>query len=101
MILTDFAFNLAPKYNGLSAGSDGTRWGLWANASDTHIANNNQALAFTGPSVVALTGLDHIVDRKWIFGVAAGYTHANLALSPSSNKRSAAQLLAMADNGAT
>ena len=87
VILNNFSSNPAPKYDGLSAGSGTTRWGLWANASGSYIANNNPTFAFTGPSVVALTGLDYVVDRKWIFGLAAGYTHANLALSPSSINR--------------
>ena len=83
VILNDFSSNPQPKYNGLSAGAGVTRWGLWANASGSFLTNNNPAFAFNGPSVVALTGLDYIVDRKWIFGLAAGYTHADLALSPS------------------
>ncbi len=83
VILNDFSSNPQPKYNGLSAGAGVTRWGLWANASGSFLTNNNPAFAFNGPSVVALTGLDYIIDRKWIVGLAAGYTHANLALSPS------------------
>ena len=83
VILKDFSSNPPPKYNGLSAGEGITRWGLWANASGSFLTNDNPAFAFNGPSVVALTGLDYIVDRKWIFGLAAGYTHASLALSPS------------------
>ena len=83
VILNDFSSNPPAKYNGLSAGAGVTRWGLWANASGSFLTNSNPAFAFNGPSVVAMTGLDYIVDRKWIFGLAAGYTHANLALSPS------------------
>ncbi len=83
VILKDFSSNPSPKFNGLSAGSDGVRWGVWANASGSFLTNSNPAFAFNGPSVVAMTGLDYIVDRKWIFGIAAGYTHAELALSPS------------------
>jgi hypothetical protein len=87
VILNNFSSNPEPKYNGLSAGSDMTRWGFWANASGSYLRNDNSADAFNGPSVVALTGLDYIVDRQWIFGLAAGYTHADLALSPSSINR--------------
>ena len=83
VILNNFSSNPPQKYNGLSAGEGMTRWGLWANASGSFLTNNNPAFAFNGPSVVAMTGLDYIVDRKWIFGLAAGYTHADLALSPS------------------
>ena len=87
VILNNFSSNPQPKYNGLSAGSDATRWGLWANASGSYIANGSLANDFNGTSVVALTGLDYVVDRRWIFGLAAGYTHASLALSPSSINR--------------
>jgi hypothetical protein len=87
VILKDFSSNPASKYDGLSAGSGVARWGLWANASGSYLQNSSQATSFTGPSVVALTGLDYVVDRQWIFGLSAGYTHADLALSPSSINR--------------
>jgi len=87
VILNNFSSNPAPKYNGLSAGSDTTRWGLWANASGSYIADNSLANDFNGTSVVALTGLDYIVGRRWILGLSAGYTHADLTLSPSSISR--------------
>jgi hypothetical protein len=89
VILDNFSSNPAPKYNGLSAGSDVTRWGLWANASGSYIGNNTLADDFNGTSIVALTGLDYIVDRQWIFGLSAGYSHADLTLSPSSITRQA------------
>jgi outer membrane autotransporter protein len=87
VILNNFSSTQPPKYNGLSAGSDGVRWGVWADASGSDLKNDNPADAFYGPSVVALTGLDYVFDRRWIFGVAAGYTHADLALSPSTINR--------------
>jgi len=91
VILNNFSSNPAPKYSGLSAGSDVTRWGVWANASGSWLQNNNANNndSFSGTSVVALTGLDYIVDRQWIFGLSAGYTHADLSLSPSSITRTA------------
>jgi uncharacterized protein with beta-barrel porin domain len=89
VILDNFSSNPVPKYNGLSAGSDVARWGLWANASGSFLNNDNPANPLDGTSVVALTGLDYIVDRQWIFGVSAGYTHADLSLSPSSVTRQA------------
>src|SRR5579859_5257666 len=46
VILNNFSSNPQPKYNGLSAGSDMTRWGLWANASGSYISNNSQANDF-------------------------------------------------------
>jgi uncharacterized protein with beta-barrel porin domain len=89
VILDNFSSNPVPKYNGLSAGSDVARWGLWANASGSFLNNDNPANPLDGTSVVALTGLDYIVDRQWIFGLSAGYTHADLSLSPSSVTRQA------------
>jgi uncharacterized protein with beta-barrel porin domain len=87
VILKDFSSNPSPKYNGLSAGSDTGRWGVWGNASGSFLKNDSNANAFNGPSVVALSGIDYIVDRQWIFGLSAGYTHADLALSPASINR--------------
>ena len=87
VILKDFSSNPSPKYNGLSAGSDTGRWGVWGNASGSFLQNDSTANAFNGPSVVALSGIDYILDRRWIFGLSAGYTHADLALSPSSINR--------------
>lgn len=89
VILNNFSSNPVPKYSGLSAGSGDTRWGFWANASGSYLQNSNPADAFNGPSVVALTGIDYILDRQWIFGLSAGYTHADLSLSPSSITRTA------------
>jgi hypothetical protein len=90
VILDNFSSNPQPKYNGLSAGSDGTRWGVWANASGSFLRNDNAANAFNGPSVVALAGFDYIIDRQAILGLSAGYTHADLALSPSFINRNVA-----------
>jgi hypothetical protein len=83
VILDNFSSNPRPKYNGLSAGSDTTRWGVWANGSGSFLRNDSAGNAFNGPSVVAMAGFDYIFDRQWIFGLSAGYTHADLALSPS------------------
>ena len=83
VILDNFSSNPTPKYNGLSAGSDTTRWGMWANGSGSFLRNDSAGNAFNGPSVVAMAGIDYILDRQWIFGLSAGYTHADLALSPS------------------
>jgi autotransporter-like protein len=83
IILKDFSFNQpAPAYRGLSAGSDDTRWGTWINSSGSYLANNT-AIGYNGDSVVALTGLDYVLDRRWIVGMSAGYTHANLSLKPA------------------
>ena len=89
VILDNFSSNPAPKYNGLSAGSTDTRWGVWGNASGSYLQNNNPAFAFKGPSVVAVAGIDYILDRQWILGLSAGYTHADLSLSPLSITRTA------------
>ena len=87
VILNDFSSMPSPKYNGVSAGSDTTRWGVWANGSGSFLRNDSAGNAFNGPSVVGIAGIDYIFDRQWIFGLSAGYTHADLALSPSSINR--------------
>ena len=89
VILNDFSANPRPKYDGIAAGSDTARWGVWANASGTSLRNDNAVFAFNGPSTVAMTGIDYIVDRHWIVGLSAGYSRADLALSPSVINRTA------------
>jgi hypothetical protein len=84
VILKDFSSNpgLQYKYNGLAAGSGDARWGAWADASGSWLGNNS-SVGYSGTSVVALTGLDYLADRQWLFGLSAGYTHADLSLTPS------------------
>lgn len=73
-------------YNGLSAGSPGTRWGLWGDASGSFLRNNTPA-GYDGTSEVALTGIDYLADANWVVGLTSGYTHAGLSLTPSSVNR--------------
>ena len=75
VILDNFSSNPAPKYNGLSAGSTDTRWGVWGNASGSYLQNNNPAFAFKGPSVVASPA------RSWSAGSAAGRASARASTS--------------------
>jgi uncharacterized protein with beta-barrel porin domain len=88
VILKDFSSDRSPSsaYRGLSAGSADTRWGVWADSSGSFL-NNDTATGYNGTSVVALTGLDYIVDQRWIAGFSAGYTHAGLSLTPSTITR--------------
>ena len=74
-------------YAGLAAGSPGTRWGLWGDASGSFLRNNTP-VGFDGTSELALTGLDYLADANWVFGLTSGYTHADLSLTPSSVRRS-------------
>jgi len=89
VILNNFSSTQPSKYDGRSAGSADMRWGLWANASGSFLNNDSTAFGYDGTSVVALTGLDYVVDRQWILGLTAGYTHADLSLSPSTVTRTA------------
>lgn len=84
VILPEFSANPSPLsvYGGASAGSPDTRVGMWGNASGSYLGNNT-AIGYNGPSVVGLAGMDYILDRQWVVGFAAGYTHADLSLKPS------------------
>jgi len=84
VILKDFSSDqpMGYKYNGASAGSADTRWGAWADSSGSFLSNNS-SVGYSGNSVVALTGLDYLIDRQWLVGMSAGYTHADLTLTPS------------------
>src|SRR4029077_13684388 len=48
VILDNFSANPRPKYNGLSAGSDTTRWGVWANGSGSFLRNERRGHALHG-----------------------------------------------------
>jgi len=83
VVLPDFSSN-SPSYayGGAAAGSPDARLGMWGNASGSYLSNNT-GIGYYGSSVVGLAGMDYILDRQWIVGFAAGYTHADLNLKPS------------------
>ena len=85
IIMKDFSSNpaLQYRYGGLSAGSPDTRWSVWADASGSFIGNNALFSNYSGSSVVGLSGIDYLLDRHSLVGMSAGYTHADLTLSPS------------------
>lgn len=84
LILNNFSSNqpMEYRYGGLSAGSPDSRWGAWVDSSGSFL-NNSTASGYNGTSVVALTGLDYLVDRQFLLGMNAGYTRADLSLKPS------------------
>ncbi|HEY1796794.1 MAG TPA: autotransporter domain-containing protein [Stellaceae bacterium] len=83
VVLPDFSSNPSSfAYGGASAGSPDTRLGMWGNASGSYLENDT-GIGYNGASVVGLAGMDYILDRQWIVGFAAGYTHADLSLKPS------------------
>lgn len=82
--LPDFSSNRSSfAYGGASAGSPDARLGMWGNASGSYLENDTN-VGYNGASVVGLAGMDYILDRQWVVGFAAGYTHADLSLTPSS-----------------
>src|SRR5262249_45462282 len=83
VILDNFSSNesAGTKYRGLSAGSPDARWGVWADGSGSFLGNNT-AIGYSGSSEVGLAGLDFLADRQWLLGFTAGYTHADLSLTP-------------------
>jgi hypothetical protein len=85
IILKDFSLNQPSSqnaYGGISAGSPGARWGTWGDASGSFLGDN-ATNGYSGTSVVAMTGLDYLLDRQWLVGLSAGYIHADLSLTPS------------------
>lgn len=80
-------FPLASAYRGISAGSADTRWGLWGDASGSFIGNDTSE-GYSGNSVVALAGIDYILDPDWIVGFSTGYTHGDLGLKSFTGTRS-------------
>lgn len=83
VILQDFSANpSSAAYGGASAGSPDARLGMWGDASGSYLGNNT-GIGYNGASVVGLAGMDYILDRQWVMGFAAGYTHADLSLKPS------------------
>jgi autotransporter-associated beta strand protein len=83
MTLDEFSSNepLRPQYRGLSAGSPDARWGIWVDGSGSFLGNNTST-GYSGSSEVGLAGLDFLANRQWLLGFTAGYTHADLTLTP-------------------
>jgi hypothetical protein len=73
-------------YRGISAGSADSRWGVWGDASGSFIGNNS-TVGYDGTSVVALSGIDYILDPAWIVGFNAGYTNGDLGLKSFTGTR--------------
>jgi uncharacterized protein with beta-barrel porin domain len=76
----------ASRYRGISAGSADTRWGVWGDASGSFIGNNS-TVGYDGTSVVALSGIDYILDPNWLVGFNAGYTNGQLGLKSFTGTR--------------
>jgi outer membrane autotransporter protein len=76
------------SYRGLSVGSADARWGVWGAAAGDFL-RSNAALGYNGNTVVALAGVDYMVDRAWIFGIAVGYASTDLTLKSVTGRRSA------------
>jgi outer membrane autotransporter protein len=76
----------ASTYRGISAGSADTRWGVWGDASGSFIGNNS-SVGYDGTSVVALSGIDYILDPNWLVGFNAGYTNGQLGLKSFTGTR--------------
>ena len=93
IILDNFSSNepLPSKYRGLSAGSPDSRWGVWASGSGSFLGNNTST-GYSGSSEVGLAGLDLLASRQWLLGFVAGYTHADLTLTPTAVSRPSRQV---------
>jgi outer membrane autotransporter protein len=91
--LDDFSSNepLGYKYRGLSAGSPDVKWGVWTNGSGSFLGNNT-SIGYSGGSELGLAGLDFLADRQWLLGFSAGYTHADLTLTPTGIPRLSRQV---------
>jgi hypothetical protein len=77
---------IGSSYRGVSAGSADSRWGLWGDASGSFIGNDT-VVGYDGNSVVALAGVDYVVDPEWIVGFSTGYTRGNLGLKSFTGTR--------------
>ena len=77
---------IGSSYRGISAGSADSRSGIWADASGSWIGNDT-SVGYSGNSIVALTGIDYILDPDSVVGFSAGYTRGNLALKSFTGSR--------------
>ncbi len=94
-ISRDMALSFAPQangetprssYRGIAAGSNDARWTVWGDASGAFLRNDT-AIGYSGNSVVALAGIDYLVDKSRVAGFVAGYTHGDLRLKPAGGPR--------------
>jgi outer membrane autotransporter protein len=77
---------IGSSYRGIAAGSADSRWGVWGDASGSFIGNDTN-VGYDGTSVVALAGIDYILDPAWIVGFNTGYVRGNLGLKSYSGTR--------------
>ncbi len=77
---------IGSSYRGIAAGSADSRWGVWGDSSGSFIGNDT-AVGYDGTSVVALAGVDYVVDPEWIVGFSTGYTRGNLGLKSFTGTR--------------
>ena len=84
------AVNAPPRasYRGLAVGSADARWSVWGAAVGGFL-RSNAALGYDGNTVVALAGMDYLIDRSWVLGMAVGYARTDLNLKSITGKRNA------------
>jgi hypothetical protein len=75
--------------SGLAAGSDATRFSVWADVSGSYLKNTAAgANAYQGWSVTGLSGLDVVIGSAWVAGLSAGYTRADFGVPAITGTRS-------------
>ncbi len=60
--------------------------GAWLDASGSYLSNSSP-IGYHGSSVVALTGLDTVIGKRWIAGFSAGYVHSDLGFRSVASER--------------
>ena len=77
---------IGSTYRGIAAGSADSRWGVWGDVSGSFIGNDTD-VGYDGTSVVAIAGVDYILDPAWIAGFNTGYARGNLGLKSFTGTR--------------
>ncbi len=78
----------APDSSRLAAAADPSDPGAWIDASGSYLADT-AAVGYHGSNVIALTGLDTVIDKRWVAGFSAGYTHDDLIFKSVASERTA------------
>ena len=69
--------------SGLSAGSDPLKYSAWLDSSGSYLSNSDPTRGSQGRSWDVLTGVDTVIDDRWVVGLSAGYSAASLTVNGS------------------
>jgi hypothetical protein len=74
--------------SGLAAGSDPSRFSVWADLGGSYLKNSaGGANSFQGWSVTGVSGIDFVLSNSWVAGFSAGYVSGDFSVPGISGRK--------------